>query len=188
MSQPLDEALYEEVKAEAKQKFAVWPSAYASGWLVREYKRRGGRYADDGESGGDAQPTGLTKWFGEKWVDLSRPIYDARGRLTGYEPCGRHESSQVDYPKCRPIAEAMKMTPEEIKSAIRRKREAESHVIPRQGRRPVMVPTYENPGKPEPVYRIDCHCGWSWEMEDDDDDPLMCHKCWRRMSTVWVED
>jgi hypothetical protein len=43
-SVPLDVDLYEEVKAEAKQRFAVWPSAYASGWLVKEYKRRGGRY------------------------------------------------------------------------------------------------------------------------------------------------
>lgn len=44
-SRPLDPELYEEVKAEAKSKFKVWPSAYASGWLVQEYKRRGGRYA-----------------------------------------------------------------------------------------------------------------------------------------------
>jgi len=43
-SVPLDRDLYEEVKAEAKRKFKVWPSAYASGWLVQEYKRRGGRY------------------------------------------------------------------------------------------------------------------------------------------------
>ena len=33
-----------KVKAEAKQKFDVWPSAYGSGWLVKEYKRRGGTY------------------------------------------------------------------------------------------------------------------------------------------------
>jgi len=44
-SRPLDPELYEEVKADAKRKFKVWPSAYASGWLVQEYKRRGGRYA-----------------------------------------------------------------------------------------------------------------------------------------------
>ena len=32
------------VKAEAKRKFKVYPSAYANGWLVREYKKRGGGY------------------------------------------------------------------------------------------------------------------------------------------------
>lgn len=148
-SQPLDEELYEQVKAEAKQRFAVWPSAYASGWLVREYKRRGGRYIGDEM---DGQPTGLTKWFGEEWVDISRPIYDKHGELVGYEPCGRKHSSQVNYPKCRPVAEAMRMTPSEIKSAISRKRAAESRVTPRKGRSPVMVPTYENPGSPGSVY------------------------------------
>ena len=37
-------ALYARVKAEAKRKFKVYPSAYANGWLVRTYKARGGRY------------------------------------------------------------------------------------------------------------------------------------------------
>lgn len=41
---PTNKALYERVKAEAKQKFDVYPSAYANGWLVQEYKRRGGSY------------------------------------------------------------------------------------------------------------------------------------------------
>lgn len=41
---PTNEKLYEKVKREAKRKFKVWPSAYASGWLVRTYKQRGGRY------------------------------------------------------------------------------------------------------------------------------------------------
>ena len=38
-------ALYARVKAEAKRKFKVYPSAYANGWLVRTYKARGGKYA-----------------------------------------------------------------------------------------------------------------------------------------------
>ena len=37
-------ALYARVKAEAKRKFKVYPSAYANGWLVRTYKARGGGY------------------------------------------------------------------------------------------------------------------------------------------------
>jgi hypothetical protein len=41
---PTDKALYSRVKSEAKQKFDVYPSAYANGWLVKEYKRRGGTY------------------------------------------------------------------------------------------------------------------------------------------------
>lgn len=41
---PTNKALYAKVKAEAKAKFDVYPSAYANGWLVQEYKRRGGSY------------------------------------------------------------------------------------------------------------------------------------------------
>jgi len=41
---PTNKKLYSKVKAEAKKKFKVWPSAYASGWLVKEYKNRGGKY------------------------------------------------------------------------------------------------------------------------------------------------
>ena len=41
---PVNKALYSRVKAEAKRKFKVYPSAYANAWLVREYKKRGGTY------------------------------------------------------------------------------------------------------------------------------------------------
>ena len=49
---PTDSELYARVKAEAKKKFNVYPSAYANAWLVREYKKRGGGYRvgkDDSE-------------------------------------------------------------------------------------------------------------------------------------------
>ena len=41
---PTNSKLYARVKAAAKRKFAVYPSAYANAWLVREYKKRGGKY------------------------------------------------------------------------------------------------------------------------------------------------
>ena len=41
---PTNKKLYAKVKAEAKKKFDVWPSAYASAWLTKEYKKRGGKY------------------------------------------------------------------------------------------------------------------------------------------------
>lgn len=137
---PLDPDLYEAIVEEAKARFAVWPSAYASGWVVREYKERGGRYA--GQARGER--TGLTRWFGEEWVDLSRPIYDEDGELVGYEPCGRARGGDpADYPKCRPLKEALRMTPDEVADAIRRKRRAEARVgIAEPGRAPLRVPTY----------------------------------------------
>ena len=41
---PADKELYNRIIAEAKRKFDVYPSAYANGWVVQEYKRRGGKY------------------------------------------------------------------------------------------------------------------------------------------------
>ena len=41
---PTNPKLYASVKAEAKRKFKVYPSAYANAWLVRTYKKRGGTY------------------------------------------------------------------------------------------------------------------------------------------------
>ena len=41
---PTNKALYSRVKAEAKKKFKVYPSAYANAWLVKTYKARGGKY------------------------------------------------------------------------------------------------------------------------------------------------
>ena len=43
-NKPTNKKLYERVKAAAKRKFKVYPSAYANAWLVREYKKRGGGY------------------------------------------------------------------------------------------------------------------------------------------------
>lgn len=41
----VNKKLYARVKAEVKRKFKVYPSAYANARLVREYKKRGGRYS-----------------------------------------------------------------------------------------------------------------------------------------------
>jgi hypothetical protein len=43
-SEPANKELYNRVKAEAKRKFDVYPSAVANAWVVREYKKRGGTY------------------------------------------------------------------------------------------------------------------------------------------------
>ena len=40
---PTNPKLYAAKKALAKKKFDVWPSAYASAWLTKEYKKAGGK-------------------------------------------------------------------------------------------------------------------------------------------------
>ena len=41
---PTNKKLYARVKAATKRKFAVYPSAYANAYLVRMYKKAGGKY------------------------------------------------------------------------------------------------------------------------------------------------
>ena len=77
----------------------------------------------------------LKEWFKEKWVDISRP--KAGG---GFEPCGRSDASTGKYPKCVPASRAARMTPEQIESAVRRKRRAESTET-RDGKKPINVST-----------------------------------------------
>ena len=43
-SNVVDKKIYIAAKKFVKKKAKVWPSAYASGQVVQEYKRRGGRY------------------------------------------------------------------------------------------------------------------------------------------------
>jgi hypothetical protein len=62
---------------------------------------------------------GLTKWFKEKWVDISRPKKGG-----GFQPCGRKTSKKGKYPKCVPASKAARMTKAQRASAIRRKRAA----------------------------------------------------------------
>ena len=93
MSSPINKRLYDKVKAEAKKRFKSWPSAYASGWLVQEYKRRGGKYR-----GKKSPDSNLSRWFEEKWINVCE--------LPKKVPCGRPTQSlkewKKEYPYCRP--------------------------------------------------------------------------------------
>lgn len=77
----------------------------------------------------------LKEWFKEKWVDISRPKKNG-----GFEPCGRDDANSGKYPKCVPASRASKMSDEEIRSAVSRKRRAESTQT-RDGNKPIYVST-----------------------------------------------
>ena len=63
MPEPKNKKLYEEVKTEIYKKHPKH-SAYRSGLLVQEYKKRGGTY-----EGKENKSSGLNRWFKEKWVN-----------------------------------------------------------------------------------------------------------------------
>lgn len=58
----------------------------------------------------------LTKWFNEKWVDIST-------KKDGEHPkCGRSEGDGRSYPKCVPQAKANRMSASAKRRAVQRKR------------------------------------------------------------------
>lgn len=77
----------------------------------------------------------LKQWFKEKWVDISRPKDGG-----GFQPCGRRDADSGKYPKCVPASRASKMSEEEIRSAVSRKRKAES-TQQRDDKKPINVST-----------------------------------------------
>lgn len=82
MPKILDQKLYDTVSAEAKKVFDK-PSAYRSLWTVREYKKRGGRYADDGK------PKELAIWVKERWQDIGGkdyPVFRPTKRVNSKTP------------------------------------------------------------------------------------------------------
>jgi antibiotic biosynthesis monooxygenase (ABM) superfamily enzyme len=98
--QPIDKELYAIVKKEASELFTSPTSVYRSAWIVRTYKLRGGRYE---KSISNDKPTGLKRWFDEKWVDINRPG----------KPCGRPKTNVQNglYPLCRPTIKVTDKTP-----------------------------------------------------------------------------
>lgn len=82
---------------------------------------------------------GLTRWFKEGWVDISR-----KRKGGGFAPCGRASArkSKRGYPKCVPASKARRMTPAQIKSAVRRKRKAGN-----PGGKPTYVKTFAKRGR-----------------------------------------
>lgn len=136
--QPLNRSLWNRVKSEAKKRYSVWPSAYASGWLTKEYKKRGGKFRGKSRSksrSSRSSSSSLRRWFAEKWVDVCK--------LPRKVPCGRSKSNSRGYPYCRPTRRVSSRTPKlaseltltEIRKLCRRKRSRPESRSPIQQRR-----------------------------------------------------
>lgn len=97
---PTNKKLYDQVKKEADVKFVAPTSVYKSAWIVREYKKRNGTFANTEPKDSSK---GLLRWFREKWVDINRPG----------QACGRKNAKDNTdkYPLCRPTIKVSKNTP-----------------------------------------------------------------------------
>ena len=70
MAEPSNKVLYQQVKDEIYKKYPKH-SAYRSGLIVKEYKRRGGTYI-----GKASKDEGLSRWLKEHWsTQDGSPIY-----------------------------------------------------------------------------------------------------------------
>lgn len=85
----VNQELYNKVKQEADELYSK-ASAYKSGWIVKEYKKRGGTYS------GKKPKDGLKRWFKEQWADIGNedyPVYRPTKRISKDTPL---TASEID--------------------------------------------------------------------------------------------
>ena len=128
---PNDEKLYKFIKKKVKAQFqetSRWPSAYGSGFLVKEYKKafkekygnkspykiqkktrksnkKSRKSNKKSKKSRKSNKNNLTRWFNEKWVNVCKK------KSGKYAPCGRKKGSMKKYPYCRPLHRINKGTP-----------------------------------------------------------------------------
>ncbi len=100
-STPTNKKTYNQATKYVKSRVLHWPSAYASGMVVKRYKmlmaKKGQKpYVENKKNGKKL----LSRWFKEKWIDIA----------TG-KPCGSVRGKMVPYPTCRPSIRISKGTP-----------------------------------------------------------------------------
>jgi hypothetical protein len=96
---PLDIKLYELVKEYINSKYKK-PSAYRSMAYMKEYKRRGGKFAPDNK------PRNLLRWMKEEWKDVNPrktkktyPVFRPTKRISGKTPVTINEISRNELLK-----------------------------------------------------------------------------------------
>ena len=92
-STPANPRLYARIQREAKDKFDVYPSAVANGWVVQEYKRRGGTYKMYDEDMDKREFSGATRErmaeSGTAMPDGSFPIANRADLMNAIRSVGR---------------------------------------------------------------------------------------------------
>ena len=103
---PTDQKLYDKIKEQVKATVDRYPSAYASGQIVQQYKTAmEKKYNNIIPPYINSKPpnTDLARWYKENWVDIK----------TG-KPCGDVKNGNY-YPTCRPINRITSKTPVTVK-------------------------------------------------------------------------
>lgn len=127
-NEPTDPDLWSRAIRGAKDKYDVYPSAYANAFASKWYKEKGGGWRKKSKNemseGSVHKDSGLGKWFGEDWVDVSRKEDGKHPECGDSSDSGsRGKDGKRAYPKCVPKSKAKKMSKKEKESATRRKRD-----------------------------------------------------------------
>lgn len=98
----LDKGLYAKAKRMADKVYDR-PSAYKSGYIVKTYKKLGGRYSG---KKGSRKKSKLSRWFQEEWKDVnpfktnsSYPVYRPTIRVSQDTPLTVNEINYNDLKK-----------------------------------------------------------------------------------------
>lgn len=97
----VDPLLYYKTREKVKKRVKTWPSAYASGQVVSEYKKAGGSYK------GKKGEKDLSRWYEEHWVNVCE-----KSKSGKYLDCSSSESKK--YPYCRPSVRVNSSTPKTV--------------------------------------------------------------------------
>jgi len=127
-STPSDLILYNKIKERVKLRVDRWPSAYASGQVVQEYKaamKKKGKAPYTSAKPKETKKTPLGRWYAEKWVDIK----------TG-KPCGSVKTHGY-YPTCRPAKRitsktpttAKELTPSQKAAMVKQKQESKKKTV-----------------------------------------------------------
>jgi len=100
----LNKSKYEKAKVKANKSFGTKSSAYKSMYIVKEYKKMGGKYK------GKKSKDGVNRWNKEKWVAV-KPYLGGKNIK-----CGATLNKKV---ACRPSIRKTKNTPLTIQEVIK---------------------------------------------------------------------
>jgi hypothetical protein len=119
MSEPVDVAMYNEVKKEVDKNYDK-PSAYRSMAYTRTYiKKFKEKYGAKRNPYSGSKPGNLKVWRNEKWVDIKSFLENPKNPTA----CGNEPYKKGEYPLCMPEKKAATYSKEELQLLVARKNE-----------------------------------------------------------------
>ena len=124
-STPANPRLYANVVQAAKDRFDVYPSAVANGWVVQEYKRRGGTYKGEGMNKREfsAEQRRRMASEGAAMPDGSFPIANRADLQNAIQSVGRasnYAAAKAHIIRRAKALNAIDMLPEDWKPGVRK--------------------------------------------------------------------